>query len=421
MAEWFDIAVVGAGPAGIASACRAAETGARTVVLDEGFNPGGQIYRHRRRDALPPLAREWLDRFDQSGAVLRNRTAVHDAERASEGWTLAGQSPEGRVDVNARHVVLAQGARELFLPFPGWTLPNVVGAGAAQALVKQGLKVEGKTVVVAGSGPLLLPVAATLAREGAHIAVVAEQARLSSILPFAARIGLSPGKLREAISYRLAFHPTPYVFGRWVVSAAGPDRVRAAVLTDGRRVERIACDLLCVSYGLTPNVDLASLFGCDLTLHGVAVDARQRTSIEGVYCAGEPCGIAGVDTAIVEGQIAGLAAAGVQNIEDALVRQRARGRRYAAALNRAFQLRPELGRLARPDTIVCRCEDVAFGALDPDWVRREAKLYTRAGMGACQGRICGPALSSLFGWERDSVRPPMCPVTLENLLSPEDE
>jgi len=187
----------------------------------------------------------------------------------------------------------------------------------------------------------------------------------------------------------------------------------------------VACDLLCTSYGLVPNTELARLAGCATDASVVHVDAEQATSVAGLFCAGEPTGIAGVEAAVVEGEIAGLAAAGAFGAATRVGRQLARardlGRRDADRLARAFGLRTEVRSLARADTIVCRCEDVALGELDAAWSPREAKLATRAGMGACQARVCGPALEVAFGWSADRVRMPVKPVALERLIESEEE
>ncbi len=417
----WDVAVVGAGPAGIAAACRAAEAGARAVVLDEGLEPGGQIYRRQHGSPGPPRAERWLTRLAASGATVISRSTVVDAAPAGGGWAFLAETPDGPLDVRAGRLVLATGARELFLPFPGWTLPNAVGAGGAQALLKSGFRAEGRVAVVAGSGPLLLPVAASLAKAGAKVAVVAEQARLPDLALFAATLTRTPAKLVEAARYTAAFRDARYRTGVWVSSAFGAGRVAGAVLTDGRRAERVACDLLCVSYGLVPNAEVARLLGCETAGGAVVTDGSQETSVAGVFAAGEPCGVAGVDVALVEGEIAGLAAAGrfrpATREGRRLVREREAGRRSAAALERAFRLRRELAGLPRPDTVVCRCEDVRRESLDPRWTVRQAKLYTRAGMGPCQGRVCGPALSFLFGWEGDAPRPPLKPVPFETMLT----
>jgi hypothetical protein len=150
------------------------------------------------------------------------------------------------------------------------------------------------------------------------------------------------------------------------------------------------------------------------------VDERQATTIPGVFCAGEPTGIGGVERALVEGEIAGAAALDLQIpralVPRALVNRRAGLRQYSRRLESSFALRPEVRSLATADTVVCRCEDVRLGELDPAWTARQAKLYTRAGMGPCQGRICGAALESIRGWSRDSVRPPVQPAQLSTLL-----
>ncbi|HKB70132.1 MAG TPA: FAD/NAD(P)-binding oxidoreductase [Thermoanaerobaculia bacterium] len=406
-----DVAVVGAGPAGVAAAATAAAAGKRVFLIDEAPRPGGQIWRHRP-GSPPPRARRWLGRLARSGAVRIPGAAVYSV---SEGFSVLAESPAGPVAVSARAVVLATGARERFLPFPGWTLPNVIGIGGTQALLKSGASFSGKTAVLAGSGPLLLPVAASLANGGARVALVAEQAPRASVLRFAAGLWREPRALADALSFRRAFAGTPYRFGTWVVEARGDGRVEEAVLTDGGRTWSIACDVLATGFGLVPATELARLLGCRFDGEAIAVDSLQRTSVSGLLCAGEPTGIGGVEKALVEGEIAGCAAAG-RTPRRTLIASARRRRRYAESIARAFAPRAELQEIVRSDTIVCRCEDVPLGALEPGWSPREAKLYTRAGMGPCQGRVCGPALRYLFGWESDSVRVPVTPVSLETLM-----
>jgi len=414
-----DVAIVGAGPAGIAAACRAAESGASVALLDEGSAPGGQTWRGSGRDAGPATARRWLARLARSGARTIAGAAIVDADPAG---ALLAEVAGRPLAVGWRRLVIATGARERFLPFPGWTLPNVLGAGAAQALLKSGWEVRGRRVAVAGTGPLLLPVAALLARRGARLLLVAEQAPPEDVARFARGLWRRPAKLAAAARLRAGFRGAPYRTGTWVTAAAGDGRLEEVAWSDGAREGRLACEILCCAYGLVGNLELPRLLGCPIAEGAVDVDGDQRTAVPGVYCAGEPTGIAGVEQALVEGEIAGLAAAGRASGPEAggLHRRRDRGRAWGAALAAAFRLRPEVLRLARPETIVCRCEDVRLADLDPAWSPRQARLTTRAGMGPCQGRVCGPALAALFSrpeWEEAAVRPPLKPVAVGSLLA----
>jgi NADPH-dependent 2,4-dienoyl-CoA reductase/sulfur reductase-like enzyme len=412
-----DAAIVGAGPAGIAAACRIAEAGRTVVILDEGLGPGGQIWRPKLRGLQPKVARHWIARLQATSAILRESTSVYDVARESSGkFVLRAEAAGSAVSVRADRVVLATGARERFLPFPGWTLPNVVGIGGAQALLKTGMDVAGLRIVIAGSGPLLLPVAASLARAGARLWLVAEQASAARVRRFATSLWRRPGTLIQAATLRTSFLRTRYATGTWVTSAAGDAKVRDVTVTNGRTTETIGCDLLCVAFGLVPNTSLARLVGCDVARGTVRVDASLETSVPNVYCVGEPTGVGGVDKALVEGEIAGFAAVGL-SVPQGLALRRAALEREMKQLEVAFALRPEVTSLAQPETIVCRCEDVRLRDLDPRWASRQAKLYTRAGMGPCQGRICGAALESMLGWTPDSVRPPVQPTRLDAFLS----
>ncbi len=419
-----EVAVVGGGPAGIAAACRAAERGPATVLLDEGLAPGGQIHRHLPSVSPPAAARLWLARLAKSGAAVRTESAVFDVEREEPGYRIAVQTPRGPLRIRARRLVLATGARELFLPFPGWTLPGVMGAGGAQALWKSGASFAGRKAVIAGSGPLLLPVAASLSKAGAAVEFVAEQATFASLARFGAALVRTPRKLLDAAAYRRAFSGTPYRMGTWIAEAGGREKLEFVVLTDGHGRFRVDCDLAAVGWGLVPNVELARLLGCEIRGGAVVAGDAQATSVDGVFAAGEPCGVAGIEIAIVEGELAGIAAAtqGSVPAREArrLASRRARGRRLAAVMNRVFRPRAELAALAQPETIVCRCEDVPLGRIAACAGLREAKLSTRAGMGPCQGRICGPALAFLFGWESDTVRPPVKPASLGDLVAMEE-
>ena len=414
----YDVIVIGAGPAGIAAATRAAECGRGVLLLDEGADVGGQIWRRRAGASARGTARAWLTRLESSGVtVIRGASVVDVVRLADGGFAATAERAAGTLQIRAEAIVLATGARERFLPFPGWTLPGVIGVGAAQALLKSGASFRGKRVVIAGSGPLLLPVAHALAADGASVRLVAEQARSRDVARFALGLFRHPATLVQAARYRVGFVATPYAPGTWVTMARGDEHVEEVDVTNGRETRTIECDVLCAAFGLVPNIELARLLGCDLAGGMVRVNHEQQTSQDGVYCAGEPTGIGGVELSLVEGEIAGVCSAGHHVDARSLLPRRERLRRDAAAMDRAFTPRPELRTLANADTIVCRCEDVTLGAINSRWSMRQAKLYTRAGMGACQGRICGAALTFLHGWPPDTVRLPVEPTLYSTLTA----
>jgi NADPH-dependent 2,4-dienoyl-CoA reductase/sulfur reductase-like enzyme len=411
----FEVVVVGAGPAGLAAASSAAMSGARVCVIDQTPWLGGQIWRGQHSPQASGKARYWLDRFRGSGVVVLDRTTVIAFPRPGVILAECDNSPRA---VNWRRLILATGARELFLPFPGWTLPGVLGPGGLQSLAKHGWPVEGQRVSVVGSGPLLLAVAAGLKKLGARISSVSEQATFSSLAAFACSLARHPSKLGEALSLKLRLAGVPFRCGVWPVRAEGHDQVRAVTLTDGRKTWSESCDLLACGFGLVPNIELALGLGCEVENGFVAVNARQQTSLPDVFCAGEPTGIGGVDCALVEGQIAGFAAAGNHSAAANLLRHRSSCHSFRRGLAKAFSLRPEIRALAEDTTTLCRCEDVTFGKVRQFNSWREAKLHSRCGMGACQGRICGAAAKLLFGWGMESVRPPMLPARVASLVPP---
>ena len=407
----FEVVVVGAGPAGVAAACVAAESGRRVALVDSAPWTGGQIWRTAQSQRLPPQAQKWLARLDSARVQVLGSTCVLEAPTTN---TLFAETASGEsITISWDKLILAVGARELFIPFPGWTLPNVFGPGGLQVLVKGGWPITGKRIVVAGTGPLLLAAAAYFKSSGAEVLLVAEQASWKQLVRFAAILpGLSPAKLTQAAVYRWKLLGVPYYPACWPIEAQGHDKVERVTLRRGHREWSVECDLLACAFGLIPNLELPLLLGC-LVEHGfVKVNRRQETSVPCVYACGEITGIGGVDRALIEGRIAGYAASGQTRQAERRVSARGRADEFTGALNRAFALRKELKDLASPDTIICRCEDVARRQLDAynDW--RSAKLHTRCGMGACQGRVCGAATRFLFGWGPDSVRPPIFPASI---------
>jgi NADPH-dependent 2,4-dienoyl-CoA reductase/sulfur reductase-like enzyme len=241
---------------------------------------------------------------------------------------------------------------------------------------------------------------------------VAEQASHRQLARFSAFLSRQPGKLIEGLQYRAATGGSTYRLGCWPLAALGTERIEGVRLTDGQRTWDEPCDLLACGFHLVPNTELAALLGCSLRDGFITVDDVQQTSVANMLAAGEPTGIAGLESALLTGTIAGLAAAGKLDEAKALLSRRQKLERFTARLKAAFALRPELLKVAQPDTIVCRCEDVTLEALQAYESWTEAKLQTRCGMGPCQGRICGPATEVIFGWCNSSVRPPLFPVPL---------
>jgi NADPH-dependent 2,4-dienoyl-CoA reductase/sulfur reductase-like enzyme len=408
-ARRHDVVVVGAGPAGLAAAATAAAMGRSVLLLDQAPRPGGQIWRHRAGASIPARARQLMARVRASGVEQAVATVVD----APAPGTLAVDFGGYTGLVHAGAIVLATGAVERLLPFPGWTLPGVTGVGGIQALLKGGLQVRGRRVVVAGSGPLLYPVAASLAHAGARVVAVLEQAPFGAVARFGARALLDPSRFLEAVRYRAATWRSAWHHDAWVIRARGTERLESVTVSVRGRTREIACDWLGAAAGLAPRTELARLLGCALEGEAIAVDATQATSVPNVWAAGECTGVKGDAAAVLEGQVAGAAAAGDGGgMARRLAPARARGIAFGQRLASTFAVRPGLRDRITPDTILCRCEDVPAGAIDPEWNARQAKLWTRVGMGLCQGNVCGVACSALYGWEPPVVRPPLAAPTL---------
>ena len=348
--------------------------------------------------------------------VLPRSARLRVVHQPEEGVLLA-EGLNGFCELRYEKLVLATGARERFLPFPGWTLPNVMGAGGLQAIVKSGLPIRGKRVVIAGTGPLLLAVAAYLRKHGAVIPLICEQASWGSLARFGSALVNWPGKIIQGIHLKRDLAHAPFAANSWVLAARGQETIESAVISRAGRVETLPCDYLACGFHLIPNVELPLLLGCAVSHGCVQVDDFQKTTVSSVYCAGEPTSVGGVELALIEGQIAGLSAAGRTSEAGAWFAKRRKARRFAELLDGTFRLRTELRSLSLPETIICRCEDVPYSRLRQHTSWRSAKLHTRCGMGPCQGRVCGPATQFLFKWNPDSVRPPVFPARVETLAA----
>lgn len=422
MTEPVDIAVIGAGPAGLAAAAAASEAGARVTVLDSAPRSGGQYWRHAAASdgagqhewplyqRLAAAAAEW--RFDQAVWFIE------------PGPPFSVYVKGSRHPLRAERLVVATGAHDRALPFPGWDLPGVVTPGGAQALLRgHGVRV-GDRVVVAGAGPFLLPVAAALAEAGSTVLDVFEAGLPSRYAWHPAAVAGSASKLVEAAGYvvALARHRVRYRSHHAVVAAHGTDAVRAIDIArldrSGRivpgSVRRIACDAVAVGYGFVPQLELPIALGCATRVDGdgslvLAVDVAGQTSVPQVYAAGEVTGIGGAALAVTEGRLVGAGAAIAAGFRSPLselellrlLRRRAALRRFAAAMHAVHSPPAGWPTWVTEQTVVCRCEEVRYGQIDAA-VRdlgatdaRAVKSLCRPGMGWCQGRVCGYPTAAL--------------------------
>ncbi|WP_191486916.1 FAD/NAD(P)-binding oxidoreductase [Pseudomonas sp. FEN] len=414
MSEYADLLIIGAGPAGMAAALAAAPSAARIVILDDNPLPGGQIWRDGPQAKLPDQARRLREQLENRANIQRH-ASTRVIACAGPQQLLVENDERGWI-ITYGKLILCTGARELLLPFPGWTLPGVTAAGGLQALIKGGLAVRDQRLVIAGSGPLLLASAATARQHGAQVLRIAEQAGASAIAAFAAQLPRWPGKLLQSFG----LFDRHYRTGSHVLAALGTDRLEGVRLQQRGKIVELACERLACGFGLIPNTQLGQALGYELNGQALAVDAWQASNRADHYAAGECTGFGGSELALVEGMIAGHAAVGERAQAQAWWPQRARWQGFAKALQNSFRLDPRLKSLARPDTLVCRCEDVPYAALTPhaDW--RAAKLASRCGMGACQGRVCGAAAQHLFGWQPPAPRPPFSPARIETLACLDD-
>jgi D-hydroxyproline dehydrogenase subunit alpha len=430
----FDVVVIGAGPAGLAAATRAASQSATVALLDAGNAPGGQYWRQPagsgRQSPVSTAVHHDVATYRQLTRALGDQcergrvrylpehqvwTVQSDADRFAVYAVDRSYGRERERTVFGRRLVLATGAYDRQVPFPGWDLPGVMTAGGAQALLKGHGVRAGRRVVVAGTGPFLLPVAAGLAAAGAEVAGVHEAASPSAWLRQGRAVLENLGRLGEGLGYAktLARHRVPVRTGSVLVAAHGHRELEAVTVA---RVARrgsvvpgsqrtIAADTLAVGWGFTPQLELALAVGCatkvDIDDSRVCqVDDEQQSSVPGVYVAGETCGVGGAALAVIEGTVAGAAAAGTPLTNARQRRRRAALRRFAAAMHSAHPVPPHWLSQVEPDTVVCRCEEVTVNDLR-EAVRlgadnaRSAKLLARPGMGWCQGRVCGYATACL--------------------------
>ena len=456
----YDLIVVGGGPAGLAAAAEAASTGLSVCLVDERPTFGGQIFKQPgpgfRVTEPAAVGREYvrgralIAAAERAGARLLPRTSAV----AIRGTTLVlVEDGEPARTVEAGRLLLASGAHDRPVVFPGWTLPGVLTAGGAQTLVKTQRVLPGKRIVFAGSGPLALAFPAQLRGYGANVELVLEAGPAPGPRDVLRLLAAARGNvplLRDAVAYRtrLLRDRVPLRYRRIVVRAEGEGRVEevvhASVDTAWRPLagteERVAADTLCVGYGFFPSVELLRLAGCDFVydedLGGPIVvrDEWLRTTTPDVSAAGDGTGVAGSYVAIDEGRLAALGAAldlGTLAPEAAaaraapLRRRLARKEAFRRALRRMHAVGPGIYELATPATVVCRCEEVTAGALDAASEGTDdvnvVKSLTRAGMGLCQGRNCQRQIAATLALRHGgsiarlpvaTARPPVRPVPI---------
>ncbi len=462
MSERYDLAVIGAGPAGIEAAISAAETGVKTVLIDQLPGPGGQYY------ARPPvefrlakktktdLEAELLVRLLEGLPVVqRYHACVWGIFPEGGGWLVMLFGEGAPRQVRAGTLILATGAYDTPVAFPGWTLPGVITAGAALSLLKHQRVAPGKRAVVCGSGPLVLSAAAHLIDAGVQVAGVYEAARLlPKGLRYATTMLGQSHRMAEGAAYvsRILRAGAGYHTGWTILEARGDGQVEEAVLArldaGGMPVpgseQRLAVDTVVCGFHLTPDTGLARMIGCALEYRprqGGWVPLRDelfQTSLPGVYAVGDGAGIGGAENARLEGILAGTAVAvrfgcldekRAGEIYGRLKPQLARQRSFARMLGELFTPSPGLIGLARDDTLVCRCEEITLGEVKAAVAQGartigEVKNITRTGMGNCQGRMCehsvaGAIVRALAEENtsretvgRYSIRPPLHPLPL---------
>jgi NADPH-dependent 2,4-dienoyl-CoA reductase/sulfur reductase-like enzyme len=437
-----DVLVIGAGPAGLAAAAAAAEAGAAVVLVDERPKPGGQYFKQPSEglridvaelDAQYVQGRELIARVRRSGVGTLPGAQVWAAFTPDE--ILAADAGTAYI-LRPRRLILATGAYERGVPLPGWTLPGFLTTGAVQTLLRSYGVVPGRRVLVSGNGPLNVQVAAELVEAGATVVALAELARLRSprSMPALARMAASaPRLVGTGLGYARTLRRAgvPSLFGFAVSRADGDGRVERATVAEidgaGRPVagteRELEVDAVCAGFGFVPSNEIARTLGCRHVFdaaHGhltAVTGAAGRSSIASVWVVGDGGGVSGARVAQATGFLAGLEAAADlgRTIPPALLREsasvrraRSRSERFQRALSRLYLAPRLLDQLAEADTLVCRCESVALGAIEEAYASGihesgAVKRVSRAGMGSCQGRYCGAFLSELGARRRGGV------------------
>lgn len=439
----YDLAVIGAGPAGMAAALAAADAGLNVVVVDEQIRAGGQIFRQPPIEfpdaALKPTAGygwaiELLERFENHGDIehLTSTTAygiLRDRDNDEISLKLAVSGPTVSGVISARRLLIATGAYDLPVTFPGWTLPGVMTAGAVQSLLKSQHVLAGEDLVLAGSHPLLVVVADQLVAKGARVSELAFARGIPGPRELVAARRAIPGHTdllaESALAVARLVSRGVKVSTRTIVTGAFGDRAVESVelarvdrdwKVSNRRRRREASTLV-LGYGFSPSTELARQADCRMVWSSpkggwvVAHDERMESSAPGIFVAGEPTGVAGADQARAEGHLAGLSIARELSAPRtpsgatfaAADKGISRAEHFSTVVQTMFEPKREaLATLATPDTIICRCELVTRTSVDATLddnpfvsTASAVKLQCRSGMGPCQGRYCEGTVGAL--------------------------
>jgi D-hydroxyproline dehydrogenase subunit alpha len=439
----YDAVIVGGGPAGLAASLDLAQAGARALIIEEQRELGGQYFKQRHSQILNqygqfrPAGARLIQSVLAAGVTCLTGHLVWGAQD-DELW-ISGLDSGHVSRVGGRLILVASGAYEKTIPFPGWTLPGVCTPGCALHFATVDKVRVGRRVLVAGSGPFLLPVACSLVEVGASVVGVLEAAHpyRISMTAFSAATHLKRmGELTQYIS-TLVRNRVPIRQGWRVTEALGNGRVeRVRYSSNQDQTEEAAVDALCVAYGFSPSTELLRLLGVECKRDRVSgdpvpvIDDFGRTSRPGVYVAGEAAGIGGIDAALNGGRLAGIAMAADLGLVPAsgkarvggLLQKQTRLRNFALLTARLYAFDTDYGSVA-DSTIVCRCECVTAGSVRHTAVNtwsdlQAVKGLTRAGMGPCQGRECGATVARLVadvtGSEIETfpARMPIKPITV---------
>ena len=439
------IAIIGAGPAGLAAARTIALAGIAVTVIDAAQKPGGQYWRHRNSvDGYKATRSEKYFSAVKGNPLVTyiSGAQVWSATRSEKLIQINFLQSGVEKTLTCTELILTTGAYDRSLPFTGWDKPGSMTPGAAQALLKGHGVIAGKSIVISGTGPFLLPVAVGLAAGGAKVEGVFEANSPLRWLRSPLALLLNPEKGLELLYYakQLRKYSIPIRFGKAVTEFTG-NSVRISDVNSDLTIKKnnskeIQCNVIAAGWGFAPDVSLGGILGCNQRVDAdgtviFSVDKNQRSSVENIWIAGEATGIGGSDLAIAEGEIAGLSVIG-ERIPAPLLFSRFRKKLFARALQVSYPVNPGWKKWLNRQTLICRCEEVSCGQI-LDSVEelkaedaRTSKLFTRAGMGLCQGRICSRNVAEVIGASKElsvsdseriaySNRPIAAPISLGTL------